>query len=47
MTDIAGLRVVTLFREDVISAPSFPWVINHDGAFVAGSPFKKDILSKQ
>ncbi|WP_194473271.1 tetratricopeptide repeat protein [Bradyrhizobium sp. CCBAU 51753] len=47
ITDIVGVRVVTLFREDVIDAlKMFLGLIKHQGTHFAKSPFTKDSLKE-
>jgi ppGpp synthetase/RelA/SpoT-type nucleotidyltranferase len=48
ITDVAGLRVVTLFREDVIEALKiFLRLIKHEGAYSTISPFVKGELKEK
>jgi len=47
ITDVAGIRVVTLFREDVIDALKiFLRLIKHEGIYSSNSPFVKDELKE-
>jgi hypothetical protein len=47
ITDVAGIRIVTLFREDVIAALKiFLQLVKHEGVYSSNSPFLRGELKE-